>query len=889
MPKIFSRLREERQGDADVQTAFSSLSEIIEDDNGQQSETSPLKKSESSDHLNSNETAKSAPNTPTKGEIKNGRPVRSCKRVRTNGYSENVNKMKTDKSEKTDKPDKTPRTTQSKESKQVEKRDKKEEKKASSETPTERRETENKQSEKKETDKTEVEEKETVKKEQEKKDKKGADKREVEKRETDKKEKKEQKDMTPSHNLKVGTTLWAKIPTWPWWPGIIVDPKSSEVPSGLSNRKRNSNCQLVRFFATEDFCWVDPKNISFPLTNQFLQRYDVTEPLLEYAIELAAEESPQDVKDKVELMIEETHCTKCESAEDDSQMLLCDRCNRGYHLYCLDPPLSAIPEEDWFCPKCSRVTRATNTAIMSRGSAVVLGPGLVGLHNIDSSCYINSTLQCLSSYTLFGQKLIDTPHQGDQFITVMQSILSSIYRGRSIEPQMLLRWKEASGTALDLKYHENEHQDVNEFLMFTLDHLSEHCKETDEGVNESVMIEDMFDGSYDRVRTCPEGHVSTRAEMFRVMTLPFPQEKKTMTIPLRDMFDVMRQEEVIECRCETCGGKDNSRFKQTTCITKWPKDLILQMGRFSSMVNEKRWWSNKINTEVEFPLEEFSLGGNSPIYNLRAVANHRGGANGGHYWAVINVEGKWYSTDDQNVNLIEPEDVQSPYAYMLFYQQKHIPTTLPTPPPLPTPPLPTPPSLTPSSTSTISRVQPDTEVVKKSQKIPKKVAESDVTTAKKAIRSDNGRFTSTKNADTLPRKKKPNVAPPSSTPSPATPSSSAPDKKNPLNTDISCDASITPPSPMSRPLLNLPSMDMTPSIIGDSSNMMQPVMSMGGNPMMSMMHPMMNVNPLGYPIMWHPLSFPPSTSWIAPESHVGGIPSPIRSDDEEGEPWKKDR
>lgn len=33
-------------------------------------------------------------------------------------------------------------------------------------------------------------------------------------------------------------------------------------------------------------------------------------------------------------------------------MLLCDECNRGHHLYCLSPPLTAVPKCDWFCPRC---------------------------------------------------------------------------------------------------------------------------------------------------------------------------------------------------------------------------------------------------------------------------------------------------------------------------------------------------------------------------------------------------------------------------------------------------------------------------------------------------------------------------------------------------------
>lgn len=45
-------------------------------------------------------------------------------------------------------------------------------------------------------------------------------------------------------------------------------------------------------------------------------------------------------------------CEVCYSPHDDSSMLLCDTCNRGYHSYCLTPQLSAIPQCDWYCPSC---------------------------------------------------------------------------------------------------------------------------------------------------------------------------------------------------------------------------------------------------------------------------------------------------------------------------------------------------------------------------------------------------------------------------------------------------------------------------------------------------------------------------------------------------------
>ena len=45
-------------------------------------------------------------------------------------------------------------------------------------------------------------------------------------------------------------------------------------------------------------------------------------------------------------------CTLCGSAENDDQLLFCDYCDRGCHLYCVRPPLQEPPEGEWACPLC---------------------------------------------------------------------------------------------------------------------------------------------------------------------------------------------------------------------------------------------------------------------------------------------------------------------------------------------------------------------------------------------------------------------------------------------------------------------------------------------------------------------------------------------------------
>ncbi|XP_043931731.1 zinc finger protein ubi-d4 isoform X2 [Protopterus annectens] len=45
-------------------------------------------------------------------------------------------------------------------------------------------------------------------------------------------------------------------------------------------------------------------------------------------------------------------CNICGTSENDDQLLFCDDCDRGYHMYCLDPPMSEPPEGSWSCHLC---------------------------------------------------------------------------------------------------------------------------------------------------------------------------------------------------------------------------------------------------------------------------------------------------------------------------------------------------------------------------------------------------------------------------------------------------------------------------------------------------------------------------------------------------------
>ncbi|KAF7981714.1 hypothetical protein HWV62_32301 [Athelia sp. TMB] len=48
----------------------------------------------------------------------------------------------------------------------------------------------------------------------------------------------------------------------------------------------------------------------------------------------------------------EPHCEICHKKNRGEEMLLCDGCDCGFHMFCLDPPLTSIPKGQWFCHTC---------------------------------------------------------------------------------------------------------------------------------------------------------------------------------------------------------------------------------------------------------------------------------------------------------------------------------------------------------------------------------------------------------------------------------------------------------------------------------------------------------------------------------------------------------
>lgn len=140
------------------------------------------------------------------------------------------------------------------------------------------------------------------------------------------------------------------------------------------------------------------------------------------------------------------------------------------------------------------------------------------------------------------------------------------------------------------------------------------------------------------------------------------------------------------CKAHVCAWKQFHIYRS-------PPHLIVHLKRFQFSARTHR--RQKIGVFIDFPLKGLDLTNQvlhwtddeKPIYDCYAVSNHYGGLGGGHYTAyALNDGGVWCHYDDSRITShVDPSEVVSQAAYVLYYRRRDVPVgldfemTLPTP------------------------------------------------------------------------------------------------------------------------------------------------------------------------------------------------------------------
>ena len=82
---------------------------------------------------------------------------------------------------------------------------------------------------------------------------------------------------------------------------------------------------------------------------------------LKYSLDLV-----ERIKAEPWLCLECKKCMVCGQAANADDLLICDACDKGFHMECLDPPLGELPEGCWICPVCVPPPNRRRTGSSSR-------------------------------------------------------------------------------------------------------------------------------------------------------------------------------------------------------------------------------------------------------------------------------------------------------------------------------------------------------------------------------------------------------------------------------------------------------------------------------------------------------------------------------------------
>ena len=331
--------------------------------------------------------------------------------------------------------------------------------------------------------------------------------------------------------------------------------------------------------------------------------------------------------------------------------------------------------------------------------------GLTGIVNLGNTCFINTTLQCLS-HTYELNKFLESDYKHllnkdkcrilEEYNELRELMWS---KNCIISPGKFLKSihdiAEEKGRDIFTGFAQN---DLPEFLFFIIDCFHEAIqrevdmeikgssvnKKDDLAIKCYTMMKNMYSKEYSEILKLFYGiHVSSiyyketgkcssqTPEPFFVINLPIPD------IPSPSLMDCFKLYTKMESLDE-----DNSLIDEETGekhlinrqikFFKLPEILIIDLKRFNNMIRK-----NQKNIDIpltNLDLSEFVCGYNKTqfVYDLYGVCNHSGSVMGGHYTAnVLNANGKWYSFNDRSVQQIRNKNqIITNKAYCLFYRKK---------------------------------------------------------------------------------------------------------------------------------------------------------------------------------------------------------------------------
>ncbi|VEU39287.1 unnamed protein product [Pseudo-nitzschia multistriata] len=345
--------------------------------------------------------------------------------------------------------------------------------------------------------------------------------------------------------------------------------------------------------------------------------------------------------------------------------------------------------------------------------------GVIGLKNLGNTCFLNSSLQCLSATIPLTDYFLGYDYRseinkknflgtGGKLVTAYAELTKQLWLGsKSVVEPIDFKKQLQTFAPQFLGYHQH---DAQELLAFLLDGIHEDLNRVKErpyvedrdcdGSNDEEdavenwknylrrnksLVVDMFQGQLRNTCKCLKcGQINIRFEPFMYLSLPITKDCKSID----DCMDLYLKEDVLKGAdqyfCEKCNEHVDGTKKQD--IWMLPPVLIVHLKRFK--YNDYGKVGSKNDASIRYPVTEWDLKsrvkssrGVYPMYDLYAVSNHMGGLGGGHYTAhtLNRFDDVWYEFNDSSYRSVDDSVHQRLFksSYVLFYNRSEGDASMP--------------------------------------------------------------------------------------------------------------------------------------------------------------------------------------------------------------------
>nr|XP_033816073.1 ubiquitin carboxyl-terminal hydrolase 36 [Geotrypetes seraphini] len=298
-----------------------------------------------------------------------------------------------------------------------------------------------------------------------------------------------------------------------------------------------------------------------------------------------------------------------------------------------------------------------------------------GLHNLGNTCFLNSTVQCLTYTPPLANYLLSKEHSrnchqgGFCMMCVMQNHMIQAFAnsGNAIKPVSFIR--DLKRIARHFRFGSQE--DAHEFLRYTIDAMQKAClngcTRLDRQTQATTLVHQIFGGYLrSRVKCSVCKSVSDTYDPYLDIALEIRQSANIVrALELFVKADLLSGENAY--MCAKCKKKVPASKRFT--IHRASNVLTLSLKRFANFSG------GKITKDVGYP--EFlnirpymsQNTGDAVMYGLYAVLVHSGySCHAGHYYCYIKASnGQWYQMNDSMVHSSNIKVVLNQQAYVLFY------------------------------------------------------------------------------------------------------------------------------------------------------------------------------------------------------------------------------